>query len=240
MRCSSRPLSCPSPSGSPAVGFVHTRRGIFHDMLRRARSSRLAAFLLLAAVITLVCAGCGGAKKTATSSVAAIGFNGKQIGKLSTPGTPKGEQTISIQVIAKTGAHRSAVALVPVYIDEHGPFPFAIDTGASRSLISSALAHRLHLPETGSAGVISGIAGSSRAIDIRVDNWRAGKVPLPPTLVAAMLPSLKEGKGPTEPTRGHRRLRGPVGLLGSDVMSRYGKIAIDYDRSLLILDPPVR
>ncbi|HSC02354.1 MAG TPA: hypothetical protein VLC49_03515 [Solirubrobacteraceae bacterium] len=31
----------------------------------------------------------------------------------------------------------------------------------------------------------------------------------------------------------------PVGLLGSDVLSRYGKIAIDYDKGLLVLDPPV-
>jgi hypothetical protein len=206
----------------------------------RVRPGPRAAVLLLATVITLVTAGCGGAKKTATISAAAIGFNGKQIGKLSTPGTPKGEQTISIQVIAKTGAHRSALALVPVYIDERGPFPFALDTGASRSLISSALAHELHLPETGSAGVVSGVTGSSRAVDVRVDNWRAGKVPLPPTLVAAMLPSSKEGSRPAEPPQGHRRVRGPVGLLGSDVMSRYGKIAVDYDRSLLILDPPVR
>jgi Aspartyl protease len=209
-------------------------------MLGSARSSCRVGVLLLAAVIALVCAGCGGAKKTATSSAAAIGFNGKQIGKLSTPGTPKGEQTVSIQVIAKTGAQRSALALVPVYIDEHGPFPFALDTGASRSLISSALAQKLHLPETGSAGVISGIAGSSRAVNIRVDNWRAGKVPLPPTLVAAMLPSSKEVNQPAEPAHGHSRLSGPVGLLGSDVMSRYGKIAVDYDKSLLILDPPVR
>jgi hypothetical protein len=29
----------------------------------------------------------------------------------------------------------------------------------------------------------------------------------------------------------------PVGLLGSDVLSRYGKVAIDYNRALLILDP---
>jgi Aspartyl protease len=198
------------------------------------------AVLLLAAIIALLCAGCGGAKTTATNSAAAIGFNGKQIGKLSTPGTPKGEQTIAIQVIAQTGAQRSALALVPVYIDEHGPFLFALDTGASRSLISSALAHKLHLPEMGSAGVLSGIAGSSRAVNIRVDNWRAGNVPLPPTLVAAMLPSSKEGNQPAEPSHGHSRVTGPVGLLGSDVMSRYGKIAVDYDKSLLILDPPVR
>ena len=43
---------------------------------------------------------------------------------------------------------------------------------------------------------------------------------------------------PTAATAG--RLQGPVGLLGSDVLSRYGKIAIDYDKGLLVLDPPVK
>jgi hypothetical protein len=28
-------------------------------------------------------------------------------------------------------------------------------------------------------------------------------------------------------------------VLGPDVLSRYGKIAIDYDKGLLVLDPPV-
>jgi hypothetical protein len=36
------------------------------------------------------------------------------------------------------------------------------------------------------------------------------------------------------------KLHGPVGLLGSDVLSRYGKIAIDCDEGLLVLDPPVK
>lgn len=126
----------------------------------------------------------------------------------------------------------AAVALVPIYIDGHGPYPFALDTGASRSLMSSALARELHLPEAGSAGVVVGITGSSQAVNIRVDNWAAGKIPLPPTLIAAIV----------APTGTHTRTRQgrPIGLLGSDVLSRYGRIAVDYDRSLLILDPPIR
>jgi len=31
-----------------------------------------------------------------------------------------------------------------------------------------------------------------------------------------------------------------VRALGSDVLSRYGKIAIDYDKGLLVLDPAVK
>jgi hypothetical protein len=45
---------------------------------------------------------------------------------------------------------------------------------------------------------------------------------------------------PGHKTSPPRAVSGPVGLLGSDVLSRYGKIAIDYDKGLLILDPPVK
>jgi hypothetical protein len=46
--------------------------------------------------------------------------------------------------------------------------------------------------------------------------------------------------GPRTASGTRTSLHGPVGLLGSDVLSRYGKIAIDYDRGLLVLDPPVK
>jgi hypothetical protein len=32
----------------------------------------------------------------------------------------------------------------------------------------------------------------------------------------------------------------PDGLLGSDVLSRYGRVAIDYDHDVLLLDPRLR
>ncbi|HEY4896829.1 MAG TPA: hypothetical protein VII01_12140 [Solirubrobacteraceae bacterium] len=60
---------------------------------------------------------------------------------------------------------------------------------------------------------------------------RSRSIP-PPTLIGAIVPSASTGIQ----TRPH----GPIGLLGSDVLSRYGKIAVDYDKSLLILDPPIR
>ena len=56
-------------------------------------------------------------------------------------------------------------------------------------------------------------------------------------------PSYANGKDVTVTVRlipSTGTLRGPMGLLGSDVLSRYGKIAIDYDKGLLVLDPPVK
>ena len=159
---------------------------------------------------------------------------GTHLSKLSTSGTPKGEQAVKIEVVATSPRPtRQTLALVPVFIDGHGPLPFALDTGASRSLISSALAGRLGLPRRGSAGMLQGVTGAASAENFAVASWRAGTVSLPPSMIAAI--------GSPNPTAGASGgLRGPVGLLGSDVLSRYGKIAIDYDKGLLVLDPPVK
>jgi hypothetical protein len=141
-------------------------------------------------------------------------------------------------VIAKTGAQRAALALVPVKIDGQGPFPFALDTGASRSLISAKLARRLRLAPAGPAKPVFGVAGSGNAYPVRIGNWSAGSAQLPPSRIDVLQP--RANKPRQAPPGSGPRIRGPVGLLGSDVLSRYGKIAVDYDKSILILDPPVR
>ena len=139
-----------------------------------------------------------------------------------------------IEVVAtSTRPTRQTLALVPVFIGGHGPFPFALDTGASRSLIAAFLAARLHLPGRGSAGTLQGVTGAASARNFAVKSWRAGNVKLPPSMIAAIGSAVAQ-------TGATGTLRGPMGLLGSDVLSRYGKIAIDYDRGLLVLDPPVK
>ena len=140
---------------------------------------------------------------------------------------------MKIEVVATSARPiRQTLALVPVFIDGHGPLPFALDTGASRSLISAALATQLQLPARGSAGMLAGVTGAASAENFAVASWRAGAIKLPPSMIAAI----------GSPSTGGvvAKLHGPVGLLGSDVLSRYGKIAIDYDKGLLVLDPPVK
>jgi Aspartyl protease len=189
------------------------------------------------AVTAVLVAGCGsGAHHTSTAKQTGTGAvvtpSGHRLSKLSTSGTPRGEQTVKIEVVATSARPiRQTLALVPVFIDGHGPLPFALDTGASRSLISGALATRLHLPARGSAGMLQGVTGAASAENFAVASWRAGAIRLPPSMIAAI--GSATGGAVT-------RLHGPVGLLGSDVLSRYGKIAIDYDKGLLVLDPPVK
>ena len=139
---------------------------------------------------------------------------------------------MKIEVVATSARpSRQTLALVPVFIDGHGPLPFALDTGASRSLISAGLAVQLHLPARGSAGMLRGVTGAASAENFAVASWRAGTITLPASTIAAV------GSPTSAAVTG---LHGPVGLLGSDVLSRYGKIAIDYDKGLLVLDPPVK
>src|SRR6202020_3359569 len=111
-------------------------------------STRRTAALAGAVTLALIGAGCGASGKS-SAKVAPINGKGQQIGNLSTPGTPKGEQTVHIVVLAMKGEKRAAMALVPVYIDGHGPYPFAVDTGASTSLVSRAIVKKLKLPEQG-------------------------------------------------------------------------------------------
>jgi hypothetical protein len=195
------------------------------------------AWIAAAALLLATSCGSGAQHRPGTNpgAGAVLTPNGHRLSKISTPGTPRGEQTVKIDVLATSSRpNRETLALVPVYIDGRGPLPFALDTGASRSLISAALAVRLHLPARGSAGMLQGVTGAATAENYTVVSWRAGSVALPPSTIAA----IGSPTAAAPPSTG--TLHGPVGLLGSDVLSRYGKIAIDYDKALLVLDPPVK
>jgi len=193
---------------------------------------RLGGFAVLALTAALpltLTSGCGDgsgghSSGGVTGQEAAVTPSGKHV-KLSTPGVPKGEQRVRLKVIAAKG--RNTIALVPVFIDGRGPYPFALDTGASQSLIDSTLAHDLRLRVVGKSPPLHGITGGGRGQAVQIRNWRAGGVRLPADTISSF--KLLSGGG-----------HGPAGLLGSDVLSRYGKIAVDYDRDLLLLDPPVK
>jgi predicted aspartyl protease len=168
-------------------------------------------------------AGCGGGG-TSVHREAAISPTGKHV-KVKVGGVPRGERTVRLVVITtRSGA---TLAMVPVRINGRGPYPFAVDTGASQSLIDLRLAQRLGLRQTGTTGLLAGVAGAAHGEKIAVGDWAAGKVRLPGGSLAALKLAGPDGKG-------------PMGLLGSDVLSRFGRIAVDYAHSRLILDPKLR
>src|SRR5581483_1707916 len=131
-------------------------------------------------------AGCGGASSSA-------------------PPVPHG-QLVSIKIV-KRG--RQVLALVPVTIDGKGPWAFALDTGASQSLVDSSVAKELPVPRTGARQRIAGVDSVSNAPSIRVTDWRVGNVKLPPTTVVETNLPFGNAHG------------GIQGLLGSDMLSRF-------------------
>ena len=117
---------------------------------------------------------------------------------------------------------RSGGTVVAAKVVIHGhAFPFLVDTGASVTLVNPALAKRLHLRTVGKPHQFCGVTGCSSARRVRLSNWSIGGQPLP-SVVASSSPIVGTGGF-------------GFGLLGSDVLSRFGSVTIDYRDRLLTL-----
>ncbi len=115
---------------------------------------------------------------------------------------------------------------VNVCIDGQGPFPFVLDSGAGQSSIDAGLADRLHLPVTGPPTQFEGVGCSGRSRPVGVAAWSLEGVSLAAQVLSA-------GRMPQLGGRGE-----PVGLLGSDVLSRFGAVRLDFARGQLVLGGP--
>ena len=133
--------------------------------------------------------------------------------------------TTSVQILRGGGG--TAMVLVPVTIDGHGPFNFALDTGAGITLIDTQLADQLRLPVTGGSTQVSGVGGSQDITPVHIDSWNAGKI---------TLPSADIGKTGLSSFKNNADVRG---LLGSDILSRFGRVTINYNTAeLTVTDAP--
>ena len=133
---------------------------------------------------------------------------------------PQGPTTVPLRVL--TGASGQTLALVAVYIGNSGPFSFILDTGASGSVVRTQVAKEIGLTPARTIGPVSGVGGViARAQTTDITRWRMGNVALPPTeLVMIDFP----GRG------------GPDGLIGSDVLSQFGNVSVDFSRRVLVLN----
>jgi predicted aspartyl protease len=115
----------------------------------------------------------------------------------------------------------STLVLAPVKIHGQGPFTFAVDTGASTSLISTAVAKQLNLTVAGGAEPITGVGGVTQSVPVDISNWSTGDIRLPAiTIASATIPHERGGQNFD-------------GLLGSDIWSQFGKFTLDYDSGTL-------
>ncbi len=156
-------------------------------------------------------------------ALTATACSGVTIGQQPPTSVQAGTHSVPLQIVGGPGG--STIALVPVYIRGQGPFPFALDTGASQSVVDLNVVQQLNIPITGDAGRASGVGGLVPAKLIRVDQWRVGDVPLSPGVYVTI--DLPEPNGRS----------GLQGLLGSDILSNFHVITVNYQREVLTLGP---
>lgn len=129
----------------------------------------------------------------------------------------------AVPLIIVEGPEGSTLAYVPVTINGEGPFQFALDTGASNSVIDAQLAEDLGLEQVGDARPGVGVGGVAEAVPVGVSAWAIDDVDLGEgTLLAIELGEADRDVG-------------LEGLLGSDVLSAFGSITVDYDEEVLHL-----
>lgn len=113
--------------------------------------------------------------------------------------------------------------IVNVCIDGKGPFPFAVDTGASSVTIDAAFADRLELPRVGTVETFSGVGCSATGQERSIRSWSLAGIPL--HAQAATGAKLPDFGGPGQPD----------GLIGSDVWGAFGALRIDFRHDDLVV-----
>lgn len=89
------------------------------------------------------------------------------------PQAPVGDLTATNESVLATAKDRLARMTVPVFVNGQGPFDFAVDTGADRTVISQSLAAKLGLTAD-RAAQLHGIAGVDVVRTTRLDKLTIG------------------------------------------------------------------
>ncbi|HKB37575.1 MAG TPA: retropepsin-like aspartic protease [Gemmataceae bacterium] len=135
------------------------------------------------------------------------------------------QRGVSEHVRIERSRDGATTVLLPVTIQGRGPYTFALDTGASRSLVSTTVAADIGLSRAGPPEPIQGLGGVTRAVPVRVTSWSTGNIKLPPMVITSA--DLATGRG----------AGGLQGLLGSDVWDAIGSFKLDYRTSTLTVNP---
>jgi predicted aspartyl protease len=134
--------------------------------------------------------------------------------------TGRSGTTVPLHVLE---APRAALAVAPVSFHSLAPLSFVLDTGSTGSAVSEELAHRLGLRSAHHTITAVGVGCTSRASLVHSGSWSLWRVPLAPERLAAV----SFGGGRSSQT--------VPGLLGSDELSRFGWVVVDYAHGRLIL-----
>ena len=116
-----------------------------------------------------------------------------------------------------------ALLVIPVKINQSGPFDFIVDTGNQLNVIDPALAAQLNLKSQGTVGLVATAAYSQASVGVLESLEAGSQVVLKPLVVVQDL-------GPIQVA--NPRIRG---LLGENFLAHFD-VLIDYARGLLCLD----
>jgi Aspartyl protease len=120
-----------------------------------------------------------------------------------------------------------ALLVIPVMINQTGPFDFMVDTGSQLNVIDPALAAQLNLRSQGTVGLVATAAYSQATVGV-LDSLQAGSQRvLKPLAVVQDLGSIQAA----DP-----RIRG---VLGENFIAHFD-VFIDYGRRVLCLDEAKR
>jgi predicted aspartyl protease len=128
--------------------------------------------------------------------------------------------TSTVPLVILKAKDGETLALARVIVHGHA-FPFLIDTGSSKTLVNTELAKKLHLKTVGRPIKVTGVGCSESASKVRLRRWSIGGQPLPNIVATSSMIAGSGGKA--------------FGLLGSDVLSHFGAIGIDYAHGQLTL-----
>jgi hypothetical protein len=182
------------------------------------RAGLRARLTLIVVVVVAVIAGCSSSEPQ--SPVAPPGVPSIQLPVFEKscapqPGPPS---VVPIRVVG------GAAIVANVCIGGEGPFPFLLDTGGSTSLVDSSLAAQLRLALVDGPRTVSSFTCKRQISFAAVSRWSVGNMTLLPqtvevgTVRSPVLPNLD-------------------GVLGSDTLSSFGAVRIDYRRQTLTLGP---
>jgi hypothetical protein len=120
---------------------------------------------------------------------------------------------------------RSAMLLVPVYIDGKGPYQFVLDTGATLTCIDESLAAALGLPNRfGPLGSAAGATQAGQVRLVRIASLRTGNAE--EKAIEACVLDLQHLQSLGQNVQG---------LLGLNFLRDY-RVALDFERGVVTFD----
>jgi hypothetical protein len=124
--------------------------------------------------------------------------------------------------VATVATKVSSLVTVKVCIGKSGPYPFVVDTGSTRSIVAAGLASNLHLKKVGTIALGgSGCATTGSLVKTPVLHLKAVAI-APQQVVSANL--------------SHWSGQHVDGVLGSDILGRFGAIKLDLTKHTLTFD----